>query len=157
MFASRKCFVSVTAAVALGAFCAACGAIGETDVEVNAPLLNAAGVNIKETLMGKRAPEPNLQERAPLVMPPTNAALPVPGQSQVASAQNPRWPADSDEAKKLAAKEAAAKHDDYCKNGEWKDEKGNIDTFRKNVNQDDRCRPSWIYRVMHPSEDKKTQ
>jgi hypothetical protein len=156
MFTSRKCFVSVTAAVALGAFCAACGGISDTDVEINAPLLNAAGVNVKETLFGKPAPEPNLQERAPLVMPPANAALPVPGQSQVASS-HPRWPADADEAKKVAAKEAEVKREDYCKNGDWKEEKGSIDTFRKNVNQDDRCRPSWIHRVMNPGEDKKTQ
>jgi hypothetical protein len=155
MFTTRKCFVGVTAAVALGALCAACGAIGDTDMEVNAPLLNAAGVNVREALMGKPAPEPNLQERPPLVMPPPNAALPVPGQSQASA--HPQWPTDADEAKKQAAKDTAAKHDDYCKNGEWKDGKGDIDKFNKNLGKEERCRPSWIYRVMHPGEEKKTQ
>jgi hypothetical protein len=154
MFKTRKCFVSVTAAVALGALCAACG-LGDTDVEVNAPLLSAAGLNVKETLMGKPAPEPNLQERAPLVMPPPNAPLPVPGQSQAAA--HPQWPADSDEARKQAAKDAAAKRDDYCKNGDWKDGKGNIEKFDKNLGKEDRCRADWIYRAMHSGDEKKAQ
>jgi hypothetical protein len=155
MFKMRKCFVGVTASVALGALCAACGAVGDTDFEVNAPLLNAAGLNVRETLMGKPAPEPNLQERAPLVMPPPNAPLPVPGQAQAAA--HPQWPADADEAKKHAAKQAAAKHDDYCKNGDWQGDKGNIDKFNKNLGKEDRCRPDWIYRATHSSEEKKTQ
>ncbi|MFZ1107172.1 MAG: hypothetical protein WAN43_02325 [Rhodomicrobium sp.] len=90
MFTTRKSFVGVTAAAVLGALCAACG--GDMG-NVSLP-----GLNFKETFMGKPAPEPNLQDRAPLVMPPPNAALPVPGQSQTAA--NPQWPADSDQAKK---------------------------------------------------------
>ncbi len=94
MFTTRKCFVSVTAAVALGSLCAACG-ISDVDMGMSVPF--------KETLLGKPTPEPNLQEHAPLVMPPPNAALPVPGQSQMAATQNPQWPADPDQAKKAAA------------------------------------------------------
>lgn len=131
------------------------GCDGGVDLEVNAPLLSAAGVNVKEALMGKPAPEPNLPDRGPLVLPPRNASLPVPGQA--AALNNAQWPTDPEEAKKQAAKDAAAKHDDYCKNGEWSGQKGNIDQFNKNTGQDTRCRPSWISRVLNPEEDKKTQ
>jgi hypothetical protein len=137
MFTTRKCFTGVAAAAVLGALCAGCGAFSETD----APLLNAAGV--KETLIGKAAPEPNLKEHAPLVMPPPNAALPVPGQSQAAALQNPNWPTDPDVAKKQAVKDAAAMQDGNCKNGDG---------------TGDGCRPSWFYRMTHSDEDqKKTQ
>ncbi len=100
MFTTRKCFVSVTGAVVLGLLCAACSAFSsDTDAGKSAPALTSTGSSIKETLFGKPAPEPNLRENAPLVMPPANAALPVPGQPQAAALQNPQWPADPDETK----------------------------------------------------------
>ncbi|KAI95734.1 hypothetical protein T281_03920 [Rhodomicrobium udaipurense JA643] len=151
MFASRKNVIGVSAAFALAVVLAGCD--GGPDLEINAPLLDAAGVNVKETLMGKPAPEPNLQERAPLVMPPAHAPLPVPGEApQLASAQ--AWPTDPEEAKKQAKKDAEAKRKDYCRNGEWTDDKGNIDRFNKNVNQDIRCRPDWISRAMGTTKNE---
>ena len=54
---------------------------GGVDLDINAPILEAAGVNIKESLMGKPAPEPDLPERGPLVLPPKSADLPAPGQA----------------------------------------------------------------------------
>lgn len=43
----------------------------------------------KEALLGKPAPTPDLPERPKLVMPPPNAALPVPGQAAPAQAWAP--------------------------------------------------------------------
>jgi len=151
MFASRKNVLGVSAAVALAALLAGCD--GGPDLEINAPLLDAAGVNVKETLMGKPAPEPNLQERAPLVMPPPHAPLPVPGETpQLASAQ--AWPTDPEEAKRQAKKDAEAKRKEYCKSGDWSEGKsGDIDKFNKNVNQDVRCRPDWISRAIGTTKD----
>jgi hypothetical protein len=156
MFTSKKSMKGLAAAIILGAFAAGCE--GGVDLDVNAPILNAAGVNVKEALMGKPAPEPNLPDRGPLVLPPQHASLPVPGQpAQSAALNNAQWPTDPEEAKKQAAKDAAAKQDDYCKNGEWTGEKRNIDQFNKNTGQDTRCRPSWISRILHPEDEKKTQ
>ncbi len=155
MLASRKFFSSLAAVLALGAFAAGCD--GGVDLEVNAPLLNAAGLNVKEALLGKKAPSPNLPDRAPLVLPPQNAPLPVPGQApQQTALDGQQWPADPEEAKKQAAKAEAAKKEDYCKNGDWSD-RGGINEFNKNSNQDTRCRPSWISRVLGSDDSQKAE
>ena len=67
MFTFGKPFMGCVAAMALAAMLSGCGGV---DVDINAPLLEGAGLNVKEALMGKPAPEPNLPERAPLVLPP---------------------------------------------------------------------------------------
>ncbi len=84
MFTMRDCLKGVAVAVVLGALSAGCSDVG---MDVDVPLLDTAGTNVKQALMGKPQPEPNLQERAPLVMPPKDAPLPVPGQSPQAPAQ----------------------------------------------------------------------
>jgi hypothetical protein len=50
----------------------------------------SVGTGTKEALLGKsNAETPDLQERRPLVMPPQNATLPVPGQASQPSAPTP--------------------------------------------------------------------
>lgn len=125
------------------------------DMEINAPILEAVGVNVKEGLLGKPAPEPDLPEHAPLVLPPQNASLPVPGQApQAAAANQQQWPVDPEDSKKQAAKLAKEKKDQYCQNGDW-NKNGNIDEFRKNVGQDARCRPGWVDNILN--RNKKDQ
>ncbi len=127
----------VLAAVACLGGCADSG----IDVDVNIPLLDAAGVN----LMGKPKPDPNLPDRAPLVLPPQAGALPTPGQApQYANASNGRqWPTDPEEVKKRAAADVEAERDRYCAQGDWSS-KATIEEFRKNTGQDLRCRPKWV-------------
>jgi hypothetical protein len=121
MFKARNYLRGVAAAVALGTLSAGCESVLDMDV----------GIPGKETLIGKPAPEPNLQEHAPLVIPPPSAALPLPGQgTPVAAQQNPQWPTDPDQAKRQAAKDAAAKQEGNCQNG------------------DESCRPSWFSRML---------
>jgi hypothetical protein len=97
MFTSGNNFFRFAAAMALGALVAGCGGVdlGFTD---------GAGSGVKNVLLGKPTPEPNLPDRAPLVLPPKDASLPVPGQAPQATAVNtPQPPADSGEAKKQTA------------------------------------------------------
>jgi hypothetical protein len=136
----------IAAAVALSA----CDGID--GVEINSPLLEAAGVN----LLGKAKPEPNLPDRAPLVLPPNND-LPPPGEhppAQVASANGEAWPHDPDQMKKQAAADAEAQHKDYCKNGNWTSS-ANIDDFRKNTGIEARCRPEWLEAMKKADEEKE--
>jgi hypothetical protein len=91
----RSYLRGVVAAVAFGAFTAGCADTGNLGVSM--PL--------KQTLMGGAAAEPDIQERGPLVMPPPNAALPMPGQAQSAAVQNQQWPVEK--AKPKPKKQAA--------------------------------------------------
>jgi hypothetical protein len=125
MFTSGNSFSGFAAAMALTALVAGCGG-------VDLGLDNGAGSGVKQALLGKPAPEPNLPERPPLLLPPQNAALPVPGQPPQAALNNPQWPAGSDEAKK----QAAAKPEDDCKTNPA-------------AAQEERCRPGWFSRVFN--------
>ena len=114
--------------VALGG----CGA-GDIGVEVNAPILNAVGLD----LGGKKKDDDDLPERPGLVVPPSTQALPPPGErSAAASAQN--WPDDPDKRKKRDAEEKAAAEEKYCREGRW-DNKAGIGEFEKNVGREQRC------------------
>lgn len=77
MSAMRKRVLNLAAATALGALVAGCGSVG--DIGLSAPL--------KETVLGKAAPSPDLPERPKLVIPAANAPLPVPGQAAPAQTQ----------------------------------------------------------------------
>jgi hypothetical protein len=92
----RSYLRGVVAAVAFGVFAAGCADTGNLGVSM--PL--------KQTLMGGAAAEPDIQEHGPLVMPPPNAALPVPGQAQSATVQDQQWPVEKTKAKQK--KQAAA-------------------------------------------------
>ena len=128
---------------------------GGVDLDINAPILEAAGVNIKESLIGKPAPEPDLPDRGPLVLPPKSADLPAPGQAPQPVA-NRQWPVDPVDAKKEAAKLAAEKKEKYCRDGDWSG-KGNIDEFNKAAGQQPRCRPKWVEKAIGSDDQKKTQ
>jgi hypothetical protein len=129
----------------LGFIAVICGGLSAcadsgVDVEINAPILDAVGVN----LMGKPAPAPNLPDRAPLVMPPKNAALPAPGEAPVVMASNgQQWPTDPEERKKAMAKAAKAEEERICREGNFSN-KATIEDFRKNTGQEVRCRPEWV-------------
>ena len=108
------------------------------DVVVDAPILNAVGVN----LSSKPKAEEDLPERPGLVMPPSNAArsLPQPGDHTAAAAQN--WPVDPDQERKKKADADAAAKEKYCADGDWSG-KGGITEFEKNTGVAPRC-PSKI-------------
>jgi hypothetical protein len=99
-----------------------CGGNGGVDIEFNAPILEAAGVN----LSSKKKDESDLPERPGLVVPPSTATLPPPGERTAAAQQN--WPADKEQIKKAEADAQAAERDRYCREGNWNG-KGGIDEF----------------------------
>ena len=76
-----------------------CGA-GGVDLQVDAPVLNAVGIN----LSSKKKDDEDLPERAGLVVPPSTDTLPPPG-TQTAAAAPQNWPDDQDKRKKHDAEE----------------------------------------------------
>lgn len=138
-----KTLASVIASAAMAVMVSGCGGDSGIDMEINAPILEAVGVNI----MGGKKPEPDLPERAPLVLPPRkDGSLPAPGQGspqQVATANGKSWPTDPEDRKKSEAARLEALRMEYCQKGDWSS-KSNIDEFRKNTGQEPRCRPEWI-------------
>jgi hypothetical protein len=108
-----------------------CGA-GGVGVEIDAPILNAVGLD----LGGKKKDEEDLPERAGLVVPPSTAALPAPGTQTAAASQE--WPNDPDKRKKREAEEQEAAREQYCREGNWKGDAG-IDEFNKNIGEQQRC------------------
>jgi hypothetical protein len=108
-----------------------CGADG-VGVEVNAPILDAVGLN----LGGKKKDDEDLPERTGLVVPPSTDALPAPGSQTAAASQ--QWPDDPDKRKKRETAEKAAAEEKYCREGNW-DPKANIDEFNKNIGAEQCC------------------
>ena len=94
-----------------------CGGID--GVDFNGKIFEAAGLT---GALGKRA-EPKTEARSPLVLPPPSERLPAPGEMAAAAPQqpDPAWPNDPD--KNKATKAAAEKqaHDEYCRDGNWKE------------------------------------
>jgi hypothetical protein len=114
-----------------------------TDVQVDAPILEAAGIN----LTSKPPPEPDLAENPPLVVPPDTKELPKPGERKVAEAgSDESWPEDPDVIAKRKAKEAEKKREEYCRKGDWSDD-ANIEEFRKALGQEQRC-PSQLGKAL---------
>lgn len=72
MFTTHKSVLGVAAAIAFGIFGAGCETAG---------LDKLPDVGLASAVKGKPAPEPDLKENPPLKMPPANAALPVPTES----------------------------------------------------------------------------
>jgi hypothetical protein len=124
-----------TAAIAalLGGSLALGGCADGVGVELDAPILNAVGLD----LGGKKKDDADLPERTGLVLPPSTEALPAPGTQTAASgAQN--WPNDPDKRRKREAEETAAAKEKYCREGNW-DSKANIEEFNKNIGVEQRC------------------
>jgi hypothetical protein len=130
----RSRFARLGAAGVLAAMLTGCAG---TDVEIDAPILEAAGIN----LTSKPPPEPDLEEKPPLVVPPSTASLPKPGERQVAAAEQ-QWPEDPDKIAKRKEEQAKKEREEYCREGDWSGEAG-IEEFRKNMGEEQRC-PSQI-------------
>lgn len=121
------------AALLLGGSMALSGcADGGVGVELDAPILNAVGLD----LGGKKKEDADLPERTGLIVPPSTEALPAPGTQTAAAAQN--WPNDPDKRKKRDTEEKAAAEEKYCREGNW-DNKANISEFNKNIGVEQRC------------------
>jgi hypothetical protein len=127
-------FLRYTAIAALlaGSMALSGCADGGVGVEIDAPILNAVGLD----LGGKKKEDADLPERTGLVVPPSTEALPPPGTQTAAARQN--WPNDPDKNKKRLAEEKAAAEEKYCREGNW-DGKANISEFNKNIGVEQRC------------------
>lgn len=125
---------------ALGLAGALAGCAG-ADVQIDAPILEAAGIN----LVSKPPPEPDLEENPPLVVPPSTEKLPEPGERRVATAEE-QWPEDPDIIAKNKAEKAEAERERYCREGNWSDD-GGIEEFRKTLGQEQRC-PSQLGKAL---------
>lgn len=91
-------------------------------VEVNSPLLDAVGLST--AALSKRE-EPKVAPRAPLVMPPSTQRLPEPGETPApaaaAASADPAWPKDPDQQRVASAARKKTEHDQYCRDGNWKE------------------------------------
>ncbi len=128
-----KFWRNMAIAALLGGSMALSGCADGVGVEVDAPILNAVGLD----LGGKKKDDADLPERTGLVVPPSTEALPAPGTQTAASAQQ-NWPNDPDKNKKRLAEEKAAAEEKYCREGNW-DSKANISEFNKNIGVEQRC------------------
>ena len=131
-FLNGKALIPAMAALLGGALMlGGCGGAG-IDLDINAPILEAAGVS----LTAKKKDDENLPERTGLVLPPSTDKLPEPGKRTAAAEQS--WPQDPDQIKKQKAEEAAAAEEEYCRQGKWA-EKSNITEFEKDTGVQARC------------------
>jgi hypothetical protein len=112
------------------------------DVELNGKLFDAMGVSSASQAANKV--DPKVPLRAPLVVPPTTASLPVPGSGTAvvdASSEDQAWPTDPDQqaAAALAAKQAEQKQ--YCEEGRLQGNADDFDETRKSKYS--RCGNVW--------------
>lgn len=114
-------------AVSLGG----CG--GGVGLDVDAPILDAVGIN----LVSKKKDDEDLPERPGLVVPPSTEKLPEPG-THTASVAQQNWPQDPDQIKKRKEADAIAAEEKYCAEGDWS-AKANITEFEKNTGREARC------------------
>ncbi len=133
--------IRLTRLAAIGGFAVLLSGCAGTDVQIDAPILEAAGIN----LVSKPPPEPDLEEKPPLVVPPSTEALPKPGERQVAAAEE-QWPQDPDKIAKRKAEQAEKERERYCREGDWSGE-GDIEEFRKNMGKEQRC-PSQLGKTL---------
>jgi hypothetical protein len=88
-------------------------------VDLNGKIFDLMGIS--PSAQDERRKEPQLAERAPLVMPPDSNRLPAPGSGQVVAAGQ-AWPDDPEERKKREASERERLHLAYCRGDiQWKD------------------------------------
>ena len=85
------------------------GGCGFGDVQFEGKVFDLVGINN----LGKTGPEPKLQERAPIVMPPASE-LPEPGKRKVTEQKDMLWPEDPDQKVKTQKQVADAKIRAYC-------------------------------------------
>ena len=112
----RMSFARWLAGAAVG-----CGVIlsGCADgVDLNGKIFDVMGIS--PSAMDARRSEPQVAERAPLVMPPDSRLLPAPGSGQTPAAQ--LWPDDPEARKLTEAQERERLHAAYCRGDvQWKE------------------------------------
>ncbi len=124
--------IRALAILPLAAWLLVLGGCNSADLHIDAPILEAAGIN----LTSKKADDESVPERPGIVLPPSTQSLPEPG-VRTASAQQ-TWPEDADKIRARKEKEAAEAEEKYCAEGNWSD-KANIVEFEKNVGRKPRC------------------
>ncbi|MDZ4790991.1 MAG: hypothetical protein SGJ17_07265 [Hyphomicrobiales bacterium] len=132
------------AALSIAALAAGCAE--GMDVDFNAPILEAAGIN----LSSKKAEGPDLPDRPGIVMPPSKDRLPEPGERNIASAQ--QWPNDPDLQRKADAAAAIEKETKYCREGDWSG-KGGIEEFDRTTGRAPRCRAQYVKDAIKKNEE----
>lgn len=114
MTGMRRRVLGVAIACAMAIGLSACGG-----VELNGKIFDALGVSTAS--LGPR-PEPKVERRSPIVLPPDPNKLPEPGSVPVATANaNQSWPVDRDQKKIADAAEAKRKQEEHCRDGNWKE------------------------------------
>ena len=86
---------------------AGCG--GFDGVELNGGVFDLMGIGTNSA----SAKEPVVPQRAGLVLPPRNDALPLPG-TEVAAAGNAAWPVDPEERKRQQNDAVRKQHAEFC-------------------------------------------
>jgi hypothetical protein len=125
--------------------CAGIGLAGcnGTDVHIDAPILEAAGIN----LTSKKGDE-DVPERSGIVIPPSTDKLPEPGTRTAAADRPQSWPQDPDLTKAEREKQEAEAYEKYCREGKW--EGGGISEFDKAIGVEERC-PSKVGQAISKS------
>ena len=91
----------------------------DAGVDLNGKVFDFLGIS--PAAQEARRFEPQVAERAPLVMPPDSRALPPPGSGQ-APASQAAWPDDPDQRRVREAKERERLHLAYCRGEiQWKE------------------------------------
>jgi hypothetical protein len=137
----------MAAAAVLAGGLAGCGVDG---VELNAPILEAAGVNIT----GKKPKTVDLPDRPSIVLPPSTDKLPEPGPRPVAATDQQQWPADPDQTKKSDEARAKEDYERYCREGDWSGKAG-IEEYNKMTGMQRRCRSDWVKQMIKDNEARE--
>ncbi|WP_088345963.1 MULTISPECIES: hypothetical protein [Rhodomicrobium] len=135
----------------LGGSVALGGCAGGVGVDVDAPILDAVGINFT----AKKKDDDDLPERTGLVVPPSTDKLPEPGTHTASINGKQNWPQDADQIKKRKADEETAAQEKYCAEGDWS-KKANITEFEKNVGREARC-PSKLGKAISKNLNSKDQ
>lgn len=95
------------------------GGCADAGLDLNGKVFDYLGIS--PAAQEARRYEPQVDERAPLVMPPDSKALPQPGSGQAPTPQM-AWPDDPDQRKVREAKERERLHLAYCRGEiQWKE------------------------------------
>jgi len=105
----RGFILAVPLCLALGA-----GGCSMDDVQFNGGIFDAVGLSDSAKAKLKHS-EPQIAERAPLVVPPSLERLPAPGEQPASQDQKLAAIQDPDEVKKVSKEELERKQAEYCK------------------------------------------
>ena len=105
----RGVILAVPLCLALGV-----GGCSMDDVQFNGGIFDAVGLSDSAKAKLKHG-EPQIAERAPLVVPPSLERLPAPGEQPASQDQKLAAIQDPDEVKKVSKEELERKQAEYCK------------------------------------------